>query len=66
MVSGYASGFLFALGWWIFIDGAVFNAVHSAHPSVPGRQPFQTLAFEDWIPGILSTLALFMYVIYLI
>jgi hypothetical protein len=23
---GYSAGFLFALGWWIFIDGAVYNS----------------------------------------
>jgi hypothetical protein len=26
MITGYLSGLLFAIGWWIFIDGAVFNA----------------------------------------
>jgi hypothetical protein len=52
-ITGYVSGFLFALGWWIFIDGAVYNA-YKAQPD--GH--WQTLAVEDWIPGILSTLAL--------
>lgn len=55
-VTGYTAGFLFALGWWIFIDGAVYNAVKG---SVPGGR-FNQLAFEDWLPGILSTLALFI------
>jgi hypothetical protein len=41
------------LGWWIFIDGAVFNSV-KATPDAH----FQTLAVEDWIPGVLSTVAL--------
>jgi hypothetical protein len=50
-ITGYTSGLLFALGWWIFIDGAVFNAVRR-------QDNWQTLAVEDWVPGILSTMAL--------
>ncbi|KAI8898608.1 hypothetical protein BC833DRAFT_648595 [Globomyces pollinis-pini] len=55
-VAGYLSGFLFGIAWWIFIDGAVFNAVKSSNPD----SKMNTLAVEDWIPGILSTLALFV------
>lgn len=52
-ITGYFSGFLFALGWWIFIDGCVYNSVKY----VPGSN-MNTLAFEDWVPGVLSTIAL--------
>ncbi|KAJ3275742.1 hypothetical protein HDV01_007209 [Terramyces sp. JEL0728] len=52
-ITGYISGFLFALGWWLFIDGAVFNA-YKYDPA----QNMATLSFEDWLPGFLSTLAL--------
>ena len=40
---------MFAIGWWLFIDGIAYNHSHP-NPSI--------LAFEDWIPGITSTIAL--------
>ena len=55
MITGYTSGIIFAIGWWIFIDGCVFNSVHYN----PGSN-MNTLSFEDWVPGLLSTLALIM------
>ncbi|KAJ3149138.1 hypothetical protein HK101_002093 [Irineochytrium annulatum] len=52
MVVGYVSGGLFALGWWIFIDGVAFANTRKDPPvEIPIR-------FDDWLPGILSTLAL--------
>ncbi|TPX51089.1 hypothetical protein SeMB42_g01033 [Synchytrium endobioticum] len=51
MISGYLSGALFAIGWWIFIDGLAFCSTRDPPLPVP-------LAFEDWVPGILSTIAL--------
>ena len=41
----------FALGWWLFIDGIAYASTLDEH--VPIR-------FEDWVPGILSTVALTM------
>jgi len=52
-VVGYLSGALFALGWWIFIDAVVFATTRD--PPLP-----VAIQFEDWVPGILSTLALIM------
>jgi hypothetical protein len=52
-ITGYLSGFLFALGWWMFIDGAVFNSVKY----IPDSN-MNVLSFEDWLPGILSSFAL--------
>lgn len=51
-VVGYTAGLLFAVGWWIFIDGAVYA---STRDSPPVKAP---LAVEDFVPGILSTFAL--------
>ncbi|KAJ3311315.1 hypothetical protein HDV04_004123 [Boothiomyces sp. JEL0838] len=52
-ITGYLAGSLFALGWWLFIDGAVFNA----YKYDPAKN-MTVLSFEDWLPGILSSLAL--------
>eukprot|EP00842_Homolaphlyctis_polyrhiza_P002862 jgi/Hompol1/3577/HPOL_006632-RA len=49
---GYTAGALFALGWWFFIDGIAFNG---SKPDMPGKV---TIGFEDWVPGIISTIAL--------
>ncbi|KAJ3074952.1 hypothetical protein HDU98_009727 [Podochytrium sp. JEL0797] len=48
---GYVSGFLFAMAWWLFIDGLVFASTHNSD-EMPAAK------FEDWVPGILSTLSL--------
>ncbi|KAI9349013.1 hypothetical protein BDR26DRAFT_798933 [Obelidium mucronatum] len=48
---GYSSGFLFALGWWLFVDGLCFAATRPG-----GESPH--VRFEDWLPGLLSTLSL--------
>ncbi|KAJ3413903.1 hypothetical protein HDV05_007345 [Chytridiales sp. JEL 0842] len=48
---GYLSGGLFALGWWIFIDGVTFASTRD--PPLP-----IAIRFDDWLPGILSTLSL--------
>ncbi|KAH9273905.1 hypothetical protein BASA83_003901 [Batrachochytrium salamandrivorans] len=49
---GYIAGALFAIGWWLFIDGMAFNG------SVAGKIAVVQTGFEDWLPGIISTLAL--------
>ncbi|KAJ1730651.1 Vacuolar protein sorting-associated protein 68 [Coemansia sp. RSA 2049] len=46
----YASGALFTLGWWFFIDGLVLSRTHADFPAKFG--------FEDWLPGILCTLGM--------
>ncbi|KAJ3315758.1 hypothetical protein HDU76_002110 [Blyttiomyces sp. JEL0837] len=48
---GYLSGGLFAIGWWVFIDGVTFASTRD--PALP-----ISIRFDDWLPGILSTLAL--------
>ncbi|KNC96636.1 uncharacterized protein SPPG_07849 [Spizellomyces punctatus DAOM BR117] len=50
-IVGYLSGGLFAIGWWVFIDGVVFSSTRD--PPLPVQ-----IRFEDWIPGVLSTIAL--------
>ena len=55
MITGYTAGIIFSIGWWVFIDGCVFNSVHYVEG---GRMNY--LSFEDWVPGLLSTLALIM------
>ncbi len=50
-IVGYLSGILFSIGWWTFIDGIVYTSTKET--PVPIR-------FEDFIPGILSTIALIM------
>ncbi|KAJ3205280.1 Transmembrane protein 50A, partial [Dinochytrium kinnereticum] len=50
-VVGYIAGALFALGWWAFIDGVAYSS--SRDPPLPN-----TIRFEDWIPGILSSVSL--------
>lgn len=55
-VVGYGSGFLFSLGWWLFIDGVAFSTTKWNQ----GAVNFEPIKFEDWIPGIFSTLSLIM------
>ncbi|KAI9206683.1 uncharacterized protein BJ171DRAFT_496585 [Polychytrium aggregatum] len=50
-LAGYAAGALFAFGWWAFIDGVVYASTRE--PSLPNE-----IRFEDYVPGILSTLSL--------
>ncbi|KAI8851141.1 hypothetical protein BC829DRAFT_387433, partial [Chytridium lagenaria] len=50
-VVGYISGALFAMGWWAFIDGVTYSS--SREPALPNA-----IRFEDWLPGILSTISL--------
>ncbi|KAJ3090860.1 Transmembrane protein 50A [Phlyctochytrium bullatum] len=52
MVVGYLAGGLFALGWWAFIDGIAYAG---SFTDPPLKTPIR---FEDWIPGLLSTLSL--------
>ncbi|KAI8140713.1 hypothetical protein BJV82DRAFT_622233 [Fennellomyces sp. T-0311] len=46
----YLSGMLFALGWWMFVDGLSFSSI------LPDRKVFA--GFEDWAPGIVTTLGM--------
>ena len=50
----YVSGFLFALGWWLFIDAAAYAAHNNLTISVN---------FVKTLPGIGVTIALFAYVV---
>ncbi|KAG2219012.1 hypothetical protein INT45_013775 [Circinella minor] len=40
----YLAGMLFALGWWMFVDGLSFSFI------LPDRKAYA--GFEDWAPGI--------------
>ncbi|ORY37574.1 UPF0220-domain-containing protein [Rhizoclosmatium globosum] len=52
---GYSSGALFTIAWWLFIDGLVYHSTRQLPPDSP---PLPPARFEDWLPGILSTLSL--------
>lgn len=41
----------FAIGWWAFIDAVIFSRLHDLPVEIK---------FEDWVPGLLSTLSLVM------
>lgn len=45
----------FAIAWWVFIDGVTYARTR------PEPLPV-AIRFEDWLPGILSTVALIMCV----
>jgi len=51
MITCYAAGILFSIGWWIWIDATVWTNKQSGYAPVLGTQ---------YIPGIVSTIALFM------
>ncbi|KAI9274547.1 hypothetical protein BDA99DRAFT_497864 [Phascolomyces articulosus] len=48
----YFAGMLFALGWWMFVDGLSFSSI------LPDRKAYA--GFEDWAPGIVTTLGMFI------
>ncbi|KAI9223287.1 hypothetical protein BC828DRAFT_376273 [Blastocladiella britannica] len=48
---GYSCGGIFAIGWWLFLDAVIYAGSHSLPVAIQ---------FDDWIPGILSTMALIM------
>ncbi|GAA97549.1 uncharacterized protein L969DRAFT_42600 [Mixia osmundae IAM 14324] len=54
----YASGALFAIGWWFFLDACV----QSSHSHPPPDAPYDSVPvhvrFEDWLPGLLATLGM--------
>lgn len=56
----YASGALFAAGWWIFLDACVRS--HHLHRPPPGDEPFQppgvSIKLDDWVSGLSTTLGL--------
>jgi hypothetical protein len=51
IVMAYASGVLFAVAWWLWIDAVAYSVIKN--------DPVQTV-FGHWIPGIVSTVALLM------
>ncbi|KAK9764203.1 Vacuolar protein sorting-associated protein 68, variant 2 [Basidiobolus ranarum] len=46
----YIAGFLFAIGWWVFVDGIILSTTFEELPVYIG--------FEDYISGIISTLGM--------
>ncbi|KAF8978744.1 hypothetical protein BGZ46_006185 [Entomortierella lignicola] len=53
-VSIYASGALFALGWWFFIDAVA----SSKNWNYDNGYKKASVAFVDWVPGICSTIGM--------
>ncbi|ORY99326.1 hypothetical protein BCR43DRAFT_489090 [Syncephalastrum racemosum] len=50
LIGIYTAGILFALAWWLFIDGVVTLSLLPDRKVAPG--------FEDWAPGIVTTLGM--------
>ncbi|KAG0219437.1 Transmembrane protein 50A [Mortierella sp. GBA43] len=50
----YLSGALFALGWWFFIDAAIYS---KNWDDSDGTKRV-SVEFVDWVPGICSTLGM--------
>jgi hypothetical protein len=68
-VIGYMSGGLFAIGWWIFIDGITLTTAKAGQNVCTfwkndnfsqDKCLVEPVRFEDWVPGIFSTLSLIM------
>ena len=51
---GFASGILFGIAWWFFIDAVVSSAGGKNLPII----------FGFWMPGIGATLAFLMYMLF--
>jgi len=49
VVVGYTSGILFTIGWWFFFDALIYSKYNNFEVQI---------GIWDWIPGIISTLAL--------
>ncbi|CAO1626322.1 unnamed protein product [Parajaminaea phylloscopi] len=66
----YASGALYALGWWIFLDAVILSSISNRPPGgpesgggddkqpVPWDPPPVVMTFADWIPGLCGTLGM--------
>ncbi|KAG0307460.1 hypothetical protein BGZ97_000384 [Linnemannia gamsii] len=52
----YVSGGLFALGWWFFMDAVIY----SKNFDDVEQQKKVSVEFVDWVPGICSTLGMFI------
>jgi len=52
VIVGYTSGILFTVGWWFFFDALIYSKYNNFEVQI---------GIWDWIPGIISTLALIMY-----
>merc|ERR1712224_939368 len=51
-IAAYVSGLIAAIGWWCFIDAAIFNSGTTDAKC--------TLSFAMWLPGIGATLGVVM------
>jgi hypothetical protein len=49
VIVGYTSGILFTVGWWFFFDAVIYSKNKNLDVSI---------GIWDWIPGIISTVAL--------
>jgi len=57
VIVGYTSGILFTVGWWFFFDALIYSKYNNFEES-----KHVSIGIWDWIPGLISTLALIMYV----
>ncbi|ORX99062.1 UPF0220-domain-containing protein [Basidiobolus meristosporus CBS 931.73] len=49
-IGAYVAGFLFAVGWWMFIDGIILSTTYKELPVFIG--------IEDYVSGIIATLGM--------
>ncbi|CEH14188.1 membrane protein [Ceraceosorus bombacis] len=56
----YASGALFSIGWWVFLDAVILSSISMKRPAedVPWSEPATYMSFADWIPGLCGTLGM--------
>lgn len=52
---GVIAGLFFSIGWWVFFDAFIYTT-HGGNETDPA--PRVPIRVEDWIPGVVSTLAL--------
>ena len=50
-VMSYVAGIVFGIGWWFFIDAAVYSSYHF---------PTHPLDWTKYVPGILGTMGFFL------
>jgi len=53
VIVGYTSGILFTVGWWFFFDALIYSKYNNFEES-----KHVSIGIWDWIPGLISTLAL--------
>lgn len=56
----YASGALFAIGWWFFLDAVMISSISMRQPppDEPWNEPATRITFSDWVPGLCATIGM--------